>query len=147
MLSKRYKSTEVERTIVELGYMCPRGNSGPAAVTLTKWLKWCVHARYLKVLSVIVSMFKRRMEKKLGERREKWGAMHRLVVSFWDCFTVTLSGLMLLYYMRGGGRFWWSFPSRIWAELWYSGPTWTKKLCLQDNSLSWLLGTGMVLKL
>ena len=25
--------------------------------------------------------------------------MHRLVVSFWDCFT----GLMLLYYMEGGG--------------------------------------------
>ena len=29
--------------------------------------------------------------------------MHRLVVSFWDCFTVTLGGLMLLYYMEGGG--------------------------------------------
>ena len=43
------------------------------------------------------------MEKKLGERREKRGAMHRLVVSFWDCFTVTLGGLMLLYYMEGGG--------------------------------------------
>ena len=28
--------------------------------------------------------------------------MHRLVVSFWDCFTVTLGGLMLLYYMEGG---------------------------------------------
>ena len=24
---------------VELGYMCPRGNSGPPAVTLTEWLK------------------------------------------------------------------------------------------------------------
>ena len=29
--------------------------------------------------------------------------MHRLVVSFWDCFTVTLGGLMLLYYMDVGG--------------------------------------------
>ena len=29
--------------------------------------------------------------------------MHRLVVSFWDCFTVTLGRLMLLYYMEGGG--------------------------------------------
>ena len=29
--------------------------------------------------------------------------MHRLVVSFWDCFTVTLGGLMLLYYMDGRG--------------------------------------------
>ena len=27
--------------------------------------------------------------------------MHRLVVSFWDCFMVTLGGLMLLYYMEG----------------------------------------------
>ena len=29
--------------------------------------------------------------------------MHRLVVSFWDCFTVTLGGLVLLYYMEEGG--------------------------------------------
>ena len=29
--------------------------------------------------------------------------MHRLVANFWDCFTVTLSGLMLLYYMEGRG--------------------------------------------
>ena len=29
--------------------------------------------------------------------------MHRLVVSFWDCFTVTLGVLMLLYFMEGGG--------------------------------------------
>ena len=43
------------------------------------------------------------MEEKLGERREKWGAMHRLVVSFWDCFTVTLGGVLLFYYMEGGG--------------------------------------------
>ena len=29
--------------------------------------------------------------------------MDRLVVSFWDCFTVTLGGLFLfLYYMEGG---------------------------------------------
>ena len=33
MLSKRYESTKVEST-VELGYMCPRGLSGPPAVTL-----------------------------------------------------------------------------------------------------------------
>ena len=57
----------------------------------------------MNVLSVTASMFKRRMEKKLGERREKRGALLRLVVSFWDCFTVTLGGLMLLYYMEGGG--------------------------------------------
>ena len=108
--------------------MCPRGNSGPPAVTLTKWLKWCVHARYMKVLSVTVSTFKRRMEKKPGESWEKWGAMHRLVVSFWDCFTVTLGGLMLLYYMEGGGLV--VLHQRnfgtIYAELWYSGPTWAK---------------------
>ena len=29
--------------------------------------------------------------------------MHRLVVSFGDCFTLTLGGFMLLYYMEGGG--------------------------------------------
>ena len=29
--------------------------------------------------------------------------MHRSVVSFWDCFTVTLGELMLLYYVEGGG--------------------------------------------
>ena len=33
MLSKRYELTEVT---VELGYMCPRGLTGPPAVTLTK---------------------------------------------------------------------------------------------------------------
>ena len=69
------------------------------------------------------------MEKKLRERREKWGAMHRLVVSFWYWFTVTLGGLMLLYYMEGGGGLV-VLPrrnfDRIYAELWYSGPTWTK---------------------
>ena len=110
--------------------MCPRGNSGPQAVTLSKWLKWCVHARYMKFLSVTVSTSKRRMEKKLGERREKWGAMHRLVVSFWDCFTVTLGGLMLLYYMEGGGGglvvLAWRNFGKICAELWNSWPTWTK---------------------
>ena len=40
---------------------------------------------------------------KLGERREKCGAKHCVVVSFWDCFTVTLGGLVLLYGMEGGG--------------------------------------------
>ena len=54
--------------------------------------------------------------------------MHRLVVSFWDCFTVTLGGLMPLYYMEGGGLV--DLPrrnfGRICAELCYSGPTWTK---------------------
>ena len=110
--------------------MCPRGHTGPP-VPLTKWLRWCVHARYMKVLSVTVSTFKRRMEKKPVGRREKWGTMHRLVVSFWDFFTVTLGGLMLLYYKNVYGRrglvvlprrnF-----GRIRAELWYSWPTWTK---------------------
>ena len=33
MLSKRYESTEVDH---RLGYMCPRGLTGPPAVTLTK---------------------------------------------------------------------------------------------------------------
>ena len=113
MLSKRYESTEVEhRTWLHV----PSGNSGPPAVTLTKWLKWCVHARYMKVLSVTVSTFKRRMGKKLGERREKWGAMHRLVVSFWDCFTVTLGWLMHLFYMEGGGGVWWSSLGEILVE-------------------------------
>ena len=122
MLSKCYESTEVER---RTWLHVP---SGPPAVTLTKWLKWCVHARYMKVLSVTVSTFKRRMEKKLGERREKWGAMHRLVVSFWDCFTV-MAGLCFRTIWKEG--VWWSSPGwnygRICAELWYSGPTWTKK--------------------
>ena len=58
----------------------------------------------MKVLSVTVSRFKRRMEKKLGERREKRGAMHRLVGSFCDCFTVTLGGHMFLYYIGRKGR-------------------------------------------
>ena len=37
--------------------------------------------------------------------------MYRLVVSFWDCFTVTLGGFMLLYYVEGG--VWCSFPGEI----------------------------------
>ena len=109
--------------------MRPRGNSGPPAVTLIKWLKWFVPARYMTILSVTVSTFKRRIEEKLGQRREKWGAKHRLVVSFWDCFTVTLGGLMPLYYMEGGEGLV-VLPrrnfGRLCAELRYSGPTWTK---------------------
>ena len=35
MLSKRYESSEVDRE-VELANMCPRGLSGPSAVTLAK---------------------------------------------------------------------------------------------------------------
>ena len=107
-------ATNQLKSNVELGYMCPRGNSGLPAVTLTKWLKWYVHARYMKVLSVTVSMFKRRMEMKLGERREKWGALHRLVVTFWDCFTVTVGGLMLLHYMEGGGVSGGPPPEKFW---------------------------------
>ena len=43
------------------------------------------------------------MENKLGKKKRKVRcAMHRLVVSFSDCFTLTLGGLMLLYYMEGG---------------------------------------------
>ena len=122
-------ATNQLKSNVELGYMYPQGNSGPPTVTLTKWLKWCVHVRYMKVLSVTVSTFKRRMEKNLGERRDKWGAMHRLVVSFCDCFTVALGGLM--YYMEGG-RGLVVLPlrhfGRICAELWYSGPTGRKTL-------------------
>ena len=100
--------------------MRPRGNSGPPAVTLTKKLKWCVPARYMKVLSLTVSTFKRRMEKKLGQRREKWGAMHRLVVSFWDC---RRAYAFVLYGRRGrsGGPPRRNF-GRLCAELWYSGP-------------------------
>ena len=47
MISKRYDSTEVER---RTWLHVPSGNSGLPAVTLTKWLKWCVYARYMKVL-------------------------------------------------------------------------------------------------
>ena len=85
---------------------------------------------------------------KLGERREKWGAMDRLVVSFWDCFTVTLGGLMLLYFMEGGGLV--VLPGEILVEYVQNGDILDQlgqKLCLQDSSFSWLLGTGMVLKL
>ena len=46
MLSKRYESTEVER---RTWLHVLRRNSGPQAVTLTKWLKWCVHAIYMKI--------------------------------------------------------------------------------------------------
>ena len=46
MLSKRYEATEVNRS----GYICPRGLTGPPAVTLGKLLKFkkkllqrCIH--------------------------------------------------------------------------------------------------------
>ena len=41
--------------------------------------------------------------------------MHRLVVSFGDCFTVTLDGFMLLFYKEGGGV-WWSSLGEILVE-------------------------------
>ena len=111
--------------------MCPRGISGPPAVTLTKWLKWCVYARYMNVLSVIVSIFNRRMEKKLGERREYWGAMHRLVVSFLVLFYSDIRrAYAFVLYGRRGCLF--VLPRRnfcrICTELWYSEPTLTKTL-------------------
>ena len=124
-------ATNKLKSNVEFGYiMCSLGNSGPPAVTLTKWLKWSVHARYINILSVTVSTFKRRMEKKLlGERREKWGAMHRLVVSFLGLFysDIRRAYAFVLYGRRG--RVWWSPQrkfGRICAELRYSEPTWTK---------------------
>ena len=149
MLSKRYESTEVER---RSWLLLPSGKLwfNSSVTHVTKWLKWCVHARYMKVLSVTFSTFKRRMEKKLGERREKWGAMYRLEVSFWDCFTVKLGGLMLLYYMEGVLEEYVQKQKRSTEgclELWSILTNLDEKLCLQDSSFSWLLGTGMVLKL
>ena len=129
--------------------MCPRGNSCPPERTLTKWWKWCVHARYMKVLSVTVSMFKRRMEKKLGERTEK-NVLRRLVVRFWDCFAVTLGGFMLLYYLEGGRRSGGPPPEKLLVEyvqicdiLDQVG----RKTLPTGQSLFLTLGTGMVLKL
>ena len=87
------------------------------------------------------------MEQKLGERREKRGAMHHLVVSF-GTVLVTLGGLMLLYYMEGGGL--WSSEGEILVEYVQNCDILDQlgqKLCLQDSSFTWLLGTGMVLKL
>ena len=34
------KATNQPKSIVELGYMCPRGPTGPPAVTLTRYLKY-----------------------------------------------------------------------------------------------------------
>ena len=126
MLSKRYESTEVER---RTWLHVPSGKLWSTSSD-THQVSEVMCACQIYECSVTVSAFKW-MEKKLGERREKWGAMHRLVVS-WDYLTVTLGGLMLLYYMEGGGGgVWWSTPGgrnfgRICAELWFSEPTWTK---------------------
>ena len=63
--------------------------------------------------------------------------MHRLVVSFWGCFTGTLGGFMLLYYTEGGG--WWSLPGEILVEYVQNCDILDQlgqKLCLQDNSFS-----------
>ena len=49
MLSKRYESTEVERRI---WLHVLSGETGLPAVTLKKWLKWCVHARYILKYSI-----------------------------------------------------------------------------------------------
>ena len=103
--------------------MCPRGNSGPPAVTFTKWLKWCV--QIYEVLSVTVSTFKRRMEKKRKVRcHASFGS--KFLGLFYS--EIRRAYAFVLYGKRGG--FWWSPPrrnfGRICAELWYSGPTWTK---------------------
>ena len=128
---------------VERGFMCPRRNSGPPAVTLTKWLKWCVHARYMKVLSVTVSTFKRRMEKKLGERRETWRSMYRLIVSFGDCFTdcdIRRAYAFVLYWRKG---VWWSSPGEILVEYVQNCDILDQlgqKLCLQKGIGCWTVG-------
>ena len=64
--------------------------------------------------------------------------MHHLVVSFWGCFTGTLGGFMLLYYMeRKGG--WYFSPGEILVEFVQNCDILDQlgqKLCLQDNSFS-----------
>ena len=89
------------------------------------------------------------MEKKLGERREKWGTMHRLVVVL-GLFYIDIKRAYALYYMEGGGRSGGPPPEKFWKNMCRIVIFWTnldEKLCLQDSSFSWLLGTGMVLKL
>ena len=72
-------ATNQPKQAVELGYMCPRGLTGPPAVTLTQWLKykkrlllWCIrnfrsdlinHLEHMRIsdtepLSVILSQTK-----------------------------------------------------------------------------------------
>ena len=50
----------------------------------------------MKVLSVTVSRFKRRMEKKLGESKEREVPKSFFVLGFGDVFRVTLGRLMNL---------------------------------------------------
>ena len=54
MLSKRYESTEVVRT-VEIVYICPRGLSGASAVTLTKELKYKKDMILIRCMSLLYS--------------------------------------------------------------------------------------------
>ena len=52
---------------------------------------------------------------------------------------------MLLYYMEG--EVWWSSPGEILVEYVQNCDILDQlgqKLCLQDSSFSWLLGTGIV---
>ena len=85
-----------------------------------------------------VSMFKRRMEKKLGERREKGGAMHRLVVSFWGLFysDIRRAYAFVLYGRRLSGG---PPPEKFWKNICRIVIFWTnldEKFCLQNSSFS-----------
>ena len=40
-------ATNQPKSTVELGYMCPRGLTGPPAVTLSKWLSALGDSKYL----------------------------------------------------------------------------------------------------
>ena len=67
MLSKRYESTEVER---RTWLHVPSGNSGPPAVTLTKWLKLSVRVRYIGSICHRLNVSEKNGEEARGKKRK-----------------------------------------------------------------------------
>ena len=119
MLSKCYESTEVDR---RTWLHVPSGKLWSTSSDTHQ-----VVARYMKVLSVTVSVFKRRIEKKLEKGREKCS-----LASFGSLFLglfysdIRRAYAFVLYGRRGLVILPRRNFGRICAELWYSGPTWTK---------------------
>ena len=110
--------------------MCPRGLSGPPAVTLTKWLK-CACQIYEGSICHRLKRFRRRMEKKLGGSKKTEVLKSFFVLGFGDILRVTLGRLMNLNYMEEGGP----PPEKVWSNMCRIVIFWTnldEKLCLQE---------------
>ena len=147
MLSKRYESTEVERRTwqhVPSGKLWSTSNGTHLVVEVM-----CTWKIYEGSICHRLNVWEKN-EKEARGKKKKVRCMHRLVLSFLGLFYSDIRRAYAFCSIWKGGV-WWSLPrinfGTICAELWYSGPTWTKNSAYRTVPFLDFWGTGMVLKL